>query len=175
LFRHHDLCRHSFSHRKHHPTRDCKCVLGDEASVVPFRKEVRQRQELRIIQAVAILHGCPKLLMPSSLLERSTPQTSPVTRSPPFRLPKSHVLDRPRSIIISLRVQESRTVKLAGTLSGSAPILSLCSLRWQGGLQSEPFSKLYSPLSKSSCSWTWDFPYHFAKLPLTSEVDLAEV
>ena len=81
LFRHHDLCRHTFSHRKHHPTRDCKCVLGDEASVVPFRKEVRQRQELRIIQAVAILHGCPKLLMPSSLLERSTP--SNLTRSPP--------------------------------------------------------------------------------------------
>jgi hypothetical protein len=129
LFRHHDLCKHRFFQKKHHPTRDCKCVLGDEERVVPFRKEIRQRHKLRI-QAVAILHGFPKLLMPSSLWEEAHLRPSPV---PPFRLPNSHVLYRPRNIIISLRVQESRTAKLAGTLSGSAPIPSLCSLRWQGG------------------------------------------
>jgi hypothetical protein len=134
---------------------------------VPFRKEIRQRQELRIIQAVAILHGCPKLLMPSSLLERSTPQTSPV---PPFRLPNSHVLYRPRNIIISLRVQESRTAKLAGTLSGSAPIPSLCSLRWQGGPAIRTLLAVIFSAVKIVMLLDLGLPLSFAKLALTSSL-----
>ena len=132
LFRHHDLCRqpHVSPIESTIPPEIANVCSEMRRAWCLFVRRSANGIELRIIQAVAILHGCPKLLMPSSLLERSTPQTSPV---PPFRLPNSHVLYRPRNIIISLRVQESRTAKLAGTLSGSAPIPSLCSLRWQGG------------------------------------------
>ena len=162
---------------KHHSTRDCKCVLGDEARLVPFVKNSANGRSSVLSQAVAI---CMVLQITDAVipLGRSTPQAPP-SMPPNLRLhaPEHYFAQGPgqQSCGNSLRINAE--FPLFASLLARRPCIRTLLEAIFSAIENGPASELGIPLSLSQISfdvlrWTQDMS-NFPAVCLGPSFDLS--